>query len=127
MADAPITLSKALQDYIARTGKTLAKINHAVYIEPFRHSPYVGGVGYLELVHLGRQGHDPLDHEYPDYGPQLLAAFLKAERARLGLGVPSNRVTAPSPPTTPAPREFVQPTRFKRGVRKHRPPTSKNE
>ena len=99
MAKNPVTLSKALQDYIAATGKTLPEINDDVYVAPFPDAPLQGGVNYLKLVATGKQGIDPLVGTHYQDGSKLLSAYLISERKKLGLDMPTSHDPASSAPS----------------------------
>ncbi len=95
MAEKPITLSKALQDYIAATGKTLPAIEREIFLK----AGLMGGLGYLDRVAKGYSDDDLYsDTAHTDEGAKLLAAHLIAERKRLGhdVSAPPNAQSSPS-------------------------------
>lgn len=115
MAQKPITLSKALQDYMAATGKTLPDIDRDVFLK----ARLMGGLGYLERVAQGFSDDNVYGPQMTD-GARTLAAYLIAERKRLGLDAPSANapaVLAPTPASVPT-TVVSSPTRINRGSRK---------
>ncbi|MBY0429045.1 MAG: hypothetical protein K2Q32_07475 [Alphaproteobacteria bacterium] len=102
MTQPPISLSRALNEHMDRTGKSLADIEREAFHDPERAHPLMSGIGYLQLVKDGYHNNDVQDNLYGGRqttdGGKALAKYLIKHRGEVGVDT-TTTVSAHRPPT----------------------------
>lgn len=88
MTQPPISLSRALNEHMQRTGKSLADVEREAFHDPERAHPLMSGIGYLQLVKDGYHNDDVKDNLYGGQtsdGGKALAKYLIEHRGEVSV------------------------------------------